>query len=71
MEASLKNAQRHSLQKTITWTKKFKKRKQQWKDSYIIVGLSVKMFRILLKTQFVSCVILFQEILKYQKCYGH
>jgi hypothetical protein len=71
VEASLKNAQRHSLQKNITWTKKSKKGRQEWKYSYIIVGLSFKMFKIILKTQFASHVIFFQEIIEYKKCCGH
>jgi hypothetical protein len=36
-EVSLKNVQ-ISMQKIITWPKKFRKGKQKWKNSCIIVG---------------------------------
>jgi hypothetical protein len=57
--------------KTITWTKQCNKGRQEWKYSYIIVRLLVKMFNIRLKTQFASHIIFFQEIFEYRKCYGH
>jgi hypothetical protein len=50
-EVSLKGVQA-SLQKTITWTKKFGKGRQEWKDSCIIVGLPPRMLKTPVKTRF-------------------
>jgi hypothetical protein len=38
----------------------FAKGMQEWKESYVIVCLLVKMFKISMKTQIVSHIILFQ-----------
>ncbi len=38
----------------------FAKGMQEWKESYVIVCLSVKMFKTSMKTQIVSHIILFQ-----------
>jgi hypothetical protein len=43
-----------SLQKTITWTKKFVKGRQEWKDSCIIAGLPSRMLKTPIKTRFAS-----------------
>ncbi len=63
-----------SLQNTIIWTKTPWKRKQEWKDSCIIVSLAIKMLKTPVKTKFASRVILFQETIAYQDaifiCYG-
>jgi hypothetical protein len=48
-KVSLKEA-RSSLQKIITWIKKPRKGKQEWKEFCIIVRLFIKMLRILMKT---------------------
>jgi hypothetical protein len=46
----------------------------KWKNFYIIVGLPIRMFEILMNTKFVFYVILFQKIFQYQNaisiCYG-
>jgi len=56
-----------TLQQIIAWTKKLGKEKQKWKELCVIVRLPTRMFRIPMKTQFLSFrVILFQETLKYQ-----
>jgi RNase H-fold protein (predicted Holliday junction resolvase) len=55
-----------SLQKTITWTKKLRKGKQEWKNVYIIVGLPTRMLKTPMKTQFASKVILLKKTLEYQ-----
>jgi hypothetical protein len=58
LEVSLKEVQ-SSLQKTITWTKKSKKGKAQWKESCIVIGLPTKMSKDPMKTQFAFWAILF------------
>ncbi len=45
----------------MTRIKKSRKGKQKWKDSCSIARLLVKMFKILMKTKFVSNFILFQD----------
>jgi hypothetical protein len=55
-----------SLPKTITWTKKLGKRKQECKDVYIIVGLPTRMLKTPMKTQFASKVILLEKTHEYQ-----
>jgi hypothetical protein len=37
VKANLKNAQKHSLQKSITWTKKSKKGRQECKNIHILL----------------------------------
>ncbi len=49
LEVSLKEVQ-SSLQKTITWTKTFRKGKVEWKESCFIVGLPIKMLKVPMKT---------------------
>jgi hypothetical protein len=62
-----------SLQKTIIWIF-FWEREQKWKIFYIILGLSTKLLKILMKTQFASWFIMFQQLLVYWNvlsiCYG-
>lgn len=62
------------LQKTITQTKKSRKGRVEWKESYIVARLFAQMLRILMKIMFVSQIILFQETLEFQNvisiCYG-
>ncbi len=41
-----------SLQKTITWTKNFRKRRQKWKASCVIIGLLTRMLKNPMKMQF-------------------
>jgi hypothetical protein len=43
-----------SLQKTITWTKKSKKRRQKWKVFSVIIGLLTRMFKTPMKMHFAS-----------------
>ncbi len=49
-----------SLYKTITWTNFFGKGGAEWKESFIITKLFVKMLRILMKSKFASQFILFR-----------
>ncbi len=60
------------LQKTITWTKKYEKGKQEWEKTCIEVGcIELKTF---IKTKFVSKVITFEKTLEFKHaivtCYG-
>jgi hypothetical protein len=54
--------------------KKISEGEAKWKDFCIIVGLHIRMFKILMNTKFVSYVILFQNKFQYQNvipiCYG-
>jgi hypothetical protein len=63
-----------SLQKTITWTKKFRKRRQKWKVSCVIIVLLTWMFKTPTKMHFTSRIILFKKTLEYQNpisiCHG-
>jgi hypothetical protein len=61
---SMKNAQ-STLQKTITWTQKSGKGRQEWEKACIEVGLPSRRLRIPVKTRFASKVVLFQETLEY------
>lgn len=49
LEVNLKEIQ-SSLQKIITWTKKSKKGKAQWKESCIVIGPPIKMLKDPVKT---------------------
>lgn len=63
-----------SLQKTITWTKKIRKRRQKWKVSCVIIVLLTRMFKTPTKMHFTSQIILFKKTLEYQNpisiCHG-
>jgi hypothetical protein len=63
-----------TLHKTIPWTKKASKGRQEWKDLCIIARLSTKMFKTFVKMQFASRIFLFQKTFEYQItisiCYG-
>jgi hypothetical protein len=60
------------LQKTITWTKKYEKGKQEWEKPCIELGC-IKL-KTLIKTKFVSKVIIFEKTLEFKHaiitCYG-
>ncbi|KAJ7538060.1 hypothetical protein O6H91_11G033100 [Diphasiastrum complanatum] len=70
---SLKEAQT-SLQKTITWTKKSGKGRQEWTKACIDSGLRPRKLKTPVKTRFASKVILFQETLEFREaiitCYS-
>lgn len=55
------------LQKTITWTKKYEKGKQEWEKPCIEL-------KTLIKTKFISKVIIFEKTLEFKHaiitCYG-
>jgi len=63
-EVSLKDAQ-STLQKTITWIKKLVKGRQEWEVACWEASLSPRKLKTLVKTRFVSKVVLFQETLEY------
>jgi hypothetical protein len=54
-----------SLQKTITWTKKSRKKRQKWKVSCVIIGLLTRMFKTPMKMHFASRISLFKKTFKY------
>jgi hypothetical protein len=63
-----------SLQKSITWTKKSRKWRQEWEKAYIESGMWHWKLKILVKTGFASKVIMFEEDLEFKQdillCYG-
>ena len=61
---SLKNAQ-STLQKIITWTKNNGKGRQEWEKTCIEAGLPSRRLKTLVKTQFSSRIIMFEESLEY------
>ncbi len=62
----MKDAQA-TLQKTITWTKKFGEGKQEWKKACIKCGLPFQKFKTLIKTKFASKVIMFDKTLEFKQ----
>jgi len=54
-----------TLQSCITWTKKSENGGAEWRKACIKVGLLARKLRTLMKTRFVSKVILFEETLEY------
>ncbi len=72
-EANLKGTQ-FTLQKIITWIKKFGKGNSDWQKACVNVGLSHWKLKTFVKTRFTSKVILFRETLEYwdaiNLCYG-
>jgi hypothetical protein len=63
-----------ALQKTITWTNKSRKGKHEWERACMDSGLRPWKLKTLVKTRFVSKVIMFEEILEFKVttllCYG-
>jgi hypothetical protein len=53
-----------SLQKTIIWTKKFGKGREEWDKACIEVGLLARKLKTLMKIRFTSKVVLFQKMLE-------
>jgi hypothetical protein len=72
-KAKLKQAQ-VALQNPTTWTKKFAKDLQEWKNVYICVSLLTKILKAHVKTHFASQVIISWKTLQYMDfisiCYG-
>jgi DNA-binding PucR family transcriptional regulator len=70
---SIKEA-RSILQKTITWTKKSSKGRQEWHKTRLDVGVPPQKLKTHVKTRFASKIILFQETLEFKHvialCYG-
>jgi len=73
MQVNVKDAQT-TLQKTITWTKKFSRSRQEWKKACIECGLSLQKIKTLIKTRFASNIIMFEKTLEFKQviitCYG-
>jgi hypothetical protein len=63
-EVSLKAIQ-STLQKTITWIKKFGKGRSEWQRACLDARVSHQKLKTPMKTRFISKVILFQETLEY------
>ncbi len=63
-----------NLQKTITWTKKSKKGRQEWERECVERGLQPQKLKTLVKTRFASKAIMFKEVLEFKGaillCYG-
>ncbi len=63
-----------ALQKIITWTKNSAKRKREWERACMDSGLWLHKLKTLVKTRFVSKVIMFEETLEFKAiillCYG-
>jgi hypothetical protein len=57
------------LQKTITWTKKLGKSRQEWELACKKVSLKPQKLKTLMKIQFASKVFLFQETLEDVVCH--
>ncbi len=55
-----------SLQKTITWTKKSGKGKQEWARAYKDASLCPWKLKTYVKTKFASKVIIFKETLEFK-----
>jgi hypothetical protein len=66
MEVNVKDAQA-TLQKTITWTKKFSEGRQEWEKACIECGLPPQKLKTLVKTKFASKVIMFKETLEFKQ----
>ncbi len=64
MKVSLKDTQ-FTLQKTITWTKKSGKGRQEWEAPCREVNLHPRKLRNFVKTRFASKVVFYQETLEY------
>jgi len=65
-QVSVKDAQT-CLQKTITWTKKFGKGKQEWEKAYVESGLLLHKLKSPIKTRFASKIIMFEECIEFEK----
>lgn len=62
---NLKGVLKDQIAKDYNLEKKFKKGKKKWKDSCIIAKLPFQMFKIPMKIQFASQVILFKKTFEY------
>jgi hypothetical protein len=60
MQVNVKDAQT-TLQKTITWTKKINRSRQEWEKACIECGLSLQKIKTLIKTRFASNIIMFER----------
>jgi len=73
MQVSVNDAQT-TLQKIITWTKKFSRSRQEWEKVCIECGLLPQKMKTLIKTRFTSKVIMFEKTLEFKQviitCYG-
>jgi hypothetical protein len=63
MQVNVKDAQ-VTLQKSITWTKKSSKGRQEWEKACIECGLLPQKCKTPIKTRFASKVIMFEETLE-------
>ncbi len=72
-QVSVKAAQ-GNLQKTITWTKKSGKGRQEWERACVEKGLQPQKLKTLMKIRFANKVIMFEEVLEFKEaillCYG-
>jgi hypothetical protein len=66
MEVNMKDAQA-TLQKTITWTKKFGEGRQEWEKACIECGLPPQKLKTLVKTKFAFKIIMFKETLEFKQ----
>ncbi len=64
MQVNAKDAQA-TLQKSITWTKKFNKGRQEWEKACIECGSLLQKLKTPIKTRFASKVIMFEETLEF------
>jgi hypothetical protein len=73
LQVNMKIAQT-TLQKIITWIKKFDKNRQEWGKACIECGLSPRKIKILIKTRFASKIIMFEKTMEFKQaiitCYG-
>jgi hypothetical protein len=60
------NDSQAALQKTITWTKKSRKRRQEWEKACMDSGLWLRKLKTHVKTRFVSTVIMFEKTLEFK-----
>ncbi len=65
-QVNLKVAQ-GNLPKTITWTKKLRKRRHEWERACVERGLRPQNIKTLKKTRFGSKVIMFEEVLEFKE----
>ncbi len=60
------NDSQAALHKTIAWTKKSRKRRQEWERACMDSGLWPRKLKTPIKTRFVSKVIVFEETLEFK-----